>query len=249
VSAGSIRTALTDIDAEKSGTTTASDVLPEPEPVPEPTSDASPEPEPGSGSAGGRVPVLADPVDRTGERVLAAFGMIASAPPVFTGCARAPLAGLFLAVPALAATGLIECAHDAYPSFPNGFYSLDTMLCEAVFRALLGESRAEGATRIDPVALGRVLGLDRAPEVRRSAARSATWPRPPRPATGSRLWPAATPTPVPTSWGCSTSTVMCAPTQGTRKIAKTHVPRLKFPAPATRGDPGCATPPGTRCWW
>ena len=72
------------------------------------------------------------------ERGLAAFGLITSAPPVFTPCARAPLAGLLLALPALAATGLIECAHTVYGEFPNGFYSLDTMLCEAVFRALLG---------------------------------------------------------------------------------------------------------------
>jgi hypothetical protein len=233
VSAGSIRTALTDIDAEKSGTTTASDVLPEPEPVPEPASDAAPEPEPGSGSAGGRVPVLADPVDRTGERVLAAFGLIASAPPAFTGCARAPLAGLFLAVPALAATGLIECAHDAYPSFPNGFYSLDTMLCEAVFRALLGESRAEGATRIDPVALGRVLGLDRAPEVKTirrkigylaQAAQAGDWI-----AAMARRHADARPDQL----GVLYVDGHVRAYQGTRKIAKTHVPRLKFPAPAT----------------
>jgi hypothetical protein len=29
------------------------------------------------------------------------------------------------------------------------------MLCESVFRALLGGARAEGATRVDPPALGR----------------------------------------------------------------------------------------------
>jgi hypothetical protein len=39
------------------------------------------------------------------------------------------------------------------------------MLCEAVFRALLGEAHVEAAGRVHPVALGRVLGLDRAPEV------------------------------------------------------------------------------------
>ena len=110
--------------------------------------------------------MLADPVDRGGERALAAFGLIPYAPPVFTPCGRAPLAGLFLALPALAATGLLDTAHTVYGGLPNGFYSLDTMLCESVFRALLGEARAEGATRIDPPALGRVLGLDRAPEVK-----------------------------------------------------------------------------------
>ena len=35
-----------------------------------------------------------------------------------------------------------------------------------VFLALLREPRAEGATRVSPAALGRVLGLDRAPEVK-----------------------------------------------------------------------------------
>ena len=35
-----------------------------------------------------------------------------------------------------------------------------------MFLALAGEPRAEGATRVPPGALGRVLGLDRAPEVK-----------------------------------------------------------------------------------
>ena len=66
----------------------------------------------------------------------------------------------------MTATGLLDTAHTVYGELPNGFYSLDTMLCESVFRALLGEARAQGATRIDPPALGRVLCLDRAPEVK-----------------------------------------------------------------------------------
>ena len=37
---------------------------------------------------------------------------------------------------------------------------------DLVFLALAGEPRAEGATRVPPGALGRVLGLDRAPEVK-----------------------------------------------------------------------------------
>ena len=48
-------------------------------------------------------------------------------------------------MPALASTGLLQCAHSVYGGLPNGFYSLDTMLCESVFRALLGEARAQGA--------------------------------------------------------------------------------------------------------
>jgi len=40
-----------------------------------------------------------------------------------------------------------------YRALPGGFYGLDTMPVEGVFRALLGE----GSTRIDPIGFGRVL--------------------------------------------------------------------------------------------
>ena len=125
----------------------------------------------------GAVPVLADPVDRGAERALARFGLIASAPPVFTGCARAPLAGLLLALPALAATGLIEDAHATYGALPNGFYSgWIRCWCESVFRALLGQARAEGAARCRPARAGAGAGFgpgDR--RSRRSAARSGCY--------------------------------------------------------------------------
>jgi hypothetical protein len=180
-----------------------------------------------------RVPVLADPVPRAAERVLARFGLIPAAPPVFAPCARAPLAGLLLAVPALASTGLLETARLAYGALPNGFYSLDTMLCEGVFRALLGEARAEGAVRVDPVALGRVLGLDRAPEVKTirrkirllaEAGQACDWI-----AAMARRHLQARPEQAAV---CYVDGHVRA-YQGTRRIAKTHVPRLKFPAPAT----------------
>ncbi len=242
VSLGSVRNALVLADGgirtEEACSATTSDTPPEPEP------------EPGAGlvvDAGkdcsavvcgdpavlGPVAVLADPVDRGAERVLARFGLIASAPPVFTRCARAPLVGLALALPALAATGLIEDAHAAYGALPNGFYSLDTMLCESVFRALLGEARAEGAARIDPVALGRVLGLDRAPEVKTirrkigllaEAGKAGDWIA----AMASRHVAAR-----PEQAAVLYVDGHVRAYQGTGKIAKTHVPRLTFPAPAT----------------
>jgi hypothetical protein len=179
------------------------------------------------------LPVLADPPSRGAERVFARFGLLACAPPIFTACARAPLAGLLLALPALAATGLIETAHATYGELPNGFYSLDTMLCEGVFRALLGQARAEGAARVDPVALGRVLGLDRAPEVKTirrkiwllaKAGKAGDWM-----AAMARRHVEARPEQAAV---CYVDGHVRA-YQGSRKIAKTHVPRLKFPAPAT----------------
>ena len=80
--------------------------------------------------------------------------------------ARYPLAGLLLALPALEGTGLLAAAREVYGRLKDGFYGLTATLLTLVFLALAGEPRAEGATRVPPAALGRVLGLDRAPEVK-----------------------------------------------------------------------------------
>ena len=61
------------------------------------------------------LPVLPDPVPRDGERVLARFGLLGEgAVPVFTPGAKIPLAGLLLALPALAGAGLLESARAVY---------------------------------------------------------------------------------------------------------------------------------------
>src|SRR5512135_3320493 len=118
-------------------------------------------------SAPADVPVLPDPVPRDGERVLARWGLLGEgAAPVFIPGARYPLAGLLLALPALEATGLLAAARQVYGRLKDGFCGLTATLLTLVFLALAGEPRAEGATRVPPAALGRVLGLDRAPEVK-----------------------------------------------------------------------------------
>src|SRR5699024_3983490 len=85
------------------------------------------------------VPLLAAPLDRSGERALARFGLLDEAAPVFTPAARVPLSGMLLAVPALACGGLLDSARQVYGSLPAGFYVLETTLMEAVFRTLAGE--------------------------------------------------------------------------------------------------------------
>jgi hypothetical protein len=57
----------------------------------------------------------------------------------------------------------------------KGFYGLRVILMMGVFMALLREPRAEGATRLRPQDLGRLLGLDRAPEVKTGRVNSK-WP-------------------------------------------------------------------------
>ena len=110
--------------------------------------------------------MLPDPVPRDGERALARWGLLGEgAGPVSAAGARYPLAGLLLALPALEGTGLLDAARGT-GGLKDGFYGLGATLLTLVFLALAGEPRAEGATRIPPAALGRVLGLDRAPEVK-----------------------------------------------------------------------------------
>jgi len=205
------------------------------------------------GTAGGEpawaqdeLPVLPGPVPRDGERALARYGLLGEgADPVFIPGARYPLAGLLLALPALAGTGLIQTAREVYGRLRNGFYSLETMLVLLVFLALLREPRAEGATRVPPSALGRVLGLDRAPEVKTirrklgelaAAGKAADWQL----AIARRHAQER-----PDTLGFLYIDGHTRAYFGTRQVQKMHVARLKFPGPATeetwvtddRGDP------------
>ena len=119
------------------------------------------------GESGGKaLEPLARPEARDLERALAHAGMLAGAPPVICEGASLPYLGALLVLPALAATGLVEASEKVLGLPKAAFYSLRSLLLSLVFCALLGECRAEGLTRMDPPALGRLIGLDRAPEVK-----------------------------------------------------------------------------------
>jgi len=109
---------------------------------------------------------LSRPEPRTAEREAARSGGLAGAAPVICEGAGLPLAGALVILPALAVTGLLEVAGEVYGRARAAFYGLGSLLLTIVFAALVGEPRAEGLTRIDPVDVGRLLGLDRAPEVK-----------------------------------------------------------------------------------
>src|SRR6202453_1154451 len=182
----------------------------------------------------GTVPVLPDPVPRDGERALARWGLLGeSAAPVFTPGARYPLAGLLLALPALEAAGLLEAAREVYGRLKDGFYGLTATLLTVVFLALAGEPRGEGATRAPPAALGRVLGLDRAPEVktirRKLGELAAAGKAAELIMALARRHAAARPDALGSLHVDGHARVY----YGTRTVQKTHVARLKFPAPAT----------------
>ena len=180
------------------------------------------------------LPVLPDPVPRDAERALARFGLLGEgAVPMFTPGARYPLAGLMLALPPLAGTGLLDCARQVYGRLRDGFYGLEVMLTVLVFMALLREARAEGATRIPPAALGRVLGLDRAPEAktirRKLAELAAAGKAADLQLTLARHHAAASPDTIGFLYIDGHTRAYF----GKRDIQKMHVTRLKFPGPAT----------------
>ncbi len=177
--------------------------------------------------------VLAPPVPRTGERVAARFGDLVEAPVVFTQGAQLPLAGLLLALPALEMTGLLDVAEQVLPPMRKGFYGLRATLLMGVFMALLREPRAEGATRLRPADVGRLLGLDRAPEVktlRRKLSELASHGRGAQlQAALGRHHAAARPETVGFLYLDGHVRVYT----GTRALPKTHIARMRIAGPAT----------------
>jgi transposase len=173
------------------------------------------------------------PVPRTAERVAARFGDLVQAPVRITEGAQLPLVGLLLALPALEMTGLLEVAGDVLPPMRKGFYGLRVTLLMAVFMALLRQPRAEAATRLPPVDLGRVLGLDRAPEVktlRRKLSELASHGK------GAELQAALGRHHVssrPEAMGFLYLDGHVRVYSGSRQLPKTHIARMRIAGPAT----------------
>jgi DNA-binding CsgD family transcriptional regulator len=107
-----------------------------------------------------------DPAHRNADRLLARLGLLEDAPPLFGSATAVPRAGVLLALPVLVASGVFECAQKIYDSLGPSFYGLRTSLLTLLLMALWRIKRPEGLKEYSPQDLGRVLGLDRAPEVK-----------------------------------------------------------------------------------
>jgi transposase len=107
-----------------------------------------------------------DPADRCLDRLFARLGLLDDAAPLFRDGGRVPRAGVLLAVPALMRSGVLDVAHRVYGSIGPAFYGLRTTVVALLLLALLRIKRPEGLKEHSPVDLGRLLGLDRAPEVK-----------------------------------------------------------------------------------
>ncbi|MEK9137019.1 MAG: putative transposase, partial [Bacteroidota bacterium] len=105
-------------------------------------------------------------MDRSLDRLLAAMGVLEDATPMFAKASSVPRAGVLLAVPALVGTGLLSIAADVYGSLGPAFYGLRTTMVAFVLLALLRLKRPEALKEHAPGELGRIVGLDRVPEVK-----------------------------------------------------------------------------------
>ena len=107
-----------------------------------------------------------DPGDRSMDRLLAAMGLLDDALPLFARTDHLPGAGVLLAVPALVASGVLSAAQKIYGSLAPAFYGLRTTMVAYLLLALLRIARPEMLKEHPPGELGRIVGLDRMPEVK-----------------------------------------------------------------------------------
>jgi hypothetical protein len=107
-----------------------------------------------------------DPLDRSMDRLLAAMGLIEDAAPFFAHADSLPRAGVLLAIPSLAASGVLPIARKLYATIGPAFYGLRTTLVAYILLALLRIPRPETLKEFAPGDLGRIVGLDRLPEVK-----------------------------------------------------------------------------------
>jgi hypothetical protein len=99
------------------------------------------------------------------ERVAAAVGMLEGAPIEFERVADVPDGGVLFALPALLLMGLLNKSREIF-SMPEGFYPLESIFVLLALMALARIGSLEALRYVAPGEWGRLIGLDRIPEVR-----------------------------------------------------------------------------------
>jgi len=99
------------------------------------------------------------------ERLAASVGLLNEATPRFAAALDIAKGGVLLALPALLVSGLLRHAGD-YFRLPKGFYGLKTIFLLLAFMALARLKSMEALRYYAPGEWGKLLGIDRAPEVR-----------------------------------------------------------------------------------
>ncbi|HEY6375100.1 MAG TPA: hypothetical protein VIX90_06195 [Edaphobacter sp.] len=98
-------------------------------------------------------------------RVAASLGELVAVAPLFQSALDVPYGGVLMALPALMAVGLLDDV-ERYLKLPEGYYGLDSLLLLCAFMALARLDSMESLRYCAPGEWGKLLGLDRIPEVR-----------------------------------------------------------------------------------
>ena len=102
---------------------------------------------------------------RTLERVMAACGLLSSAGLEFVAADDVPQGGVLCALPALLTEGLLRHTRSFY-RLPAGYYPLETLFLALALLALVRCPSLEQTRYQAPGEWGKLLGLDRLPEVK-----------------------------------------------------------------------------------
>ena len=99
-------------------------------------------------------------------RIAASLGEANAVAPQFQHALDVPCAGVLFALPALLALGLLDTAQEVLNPLPKGYYGLDSILLLLALMALARMQSLESLRYKAPGEWGKLLGLDRIPEVR-----------------------------------------------------------------------------------
>ena len=102
---------------------------------------------------------------RVDERVFSAFGLHPVNPVRFEPCQSIPNGGVMLLIPFLIECGLLS--YRSYYDNRRGYYTLDSLLITLSFFALLRIKSVEQSKQYNPGELGKLIGYDRIPEVKK----------------------------------------------------------------------------------
>ncbi len=102
---------------------------------------------------------------RENERILAAFGKLTEAIPIFKPNIDVKSAGVLLSLPALLANGLLQHTDEIF-SLPKGYYGMQSLFIILAFAVLLRNKSIEAIRYCDPGEMGKIVGLDRIPELK-----------------------------------------------------------------------------------
>lgn len=118
------------------------------------------------------VPVLDDEfealiaADRSEDRLLAALGKLSDARPLFAPTEHLNFAGVFIAFVIASTDPFMKAGMDILPRFKAAFYGTRTSLVFLLTMALLRIKRPENIKEYNAENLGRLIGLDRMPEIK-----------------------------------------------------------------------------------